>query len=192
MFSTSSPTYPASVSAVASAMQLDIVDLHARADALVVVVDRDRKDLLGALLAHHVLVEELVDALRRRHARCRELGLLLRLLRLFLDDLAAELDALVADVDAAGTGDQAADLLLRLPAERAAVLDAAVPCIGHWLLCYTVLRALWAGRPRPHTFLRYRKPCHHPNRRDIWVFHSRCTQPISVYATPLPPLPIPA
>src|SRR5213076_1602722 len=37
---------------------------------------------------------------------------------LFLDDLVAEVDALVADVHA-GSGDQLLDLLLRLPAERA-------------------------------------------------------------------------
>ena len=30
-------------------------------DALVVVVDRDREDLLRALLADHVLVEDLLD-----------------------------------------------------------------------------------------------------------------------------------
>ena len=40
----------------------------------------------------------------------------------FLDDLAAELDALVADVDRAGAGDQPLDLVLVLAAEGAVVL----------------------------------------------------------------------
>ena len=49
-----------------------------------------------------------------------------------LDDLAAELDALVADVDRAGPGDQTPDLVLVLAAERAVVGDplaaAALSC----------------------------------------------------------------
>ena len=52
--------------------------------------------------------------------------------QLLLDDLVAEIDALVADVDA-GAGDQFLDLLLALPAERAlqqvtAVTDACHEC----------------------------------------------------------------
>jgi hypothetical protein len=38
--------------------------------------------------------------------------------QLLVDDLVAEVDALIADVDA-GTGDQLLDLTLRLPAEAA-------------------------------------------------------------------------
>src|SRR5581483_999818 len=96
-------------------LQLDVSVLGADLDALVVVVDRDRKDLLGLLLADHVVVEESVDLLR--------LGQLLELEvggfgELFLDDLVAEVDALVADVHA-GAGDELLHLLLALPAERA-------------------------------------------------------------------------
>ena len=52
-------------------LQLDVVDLHPGVDPLVVVVDRDRENLLGALLPNHVLIEKLDDAvgcgnLRRR------------------------------------------------------------------------------------------------------------------------------
>ncbi len=65
-------------------------------DALVVVVDGDGEDLLGAVLADHVVVEEGLD-LRGRRQRDRRLRLLA--LALLGDDVVAELDALVADVD---------------------------------------------------------------------------------------------
>ena len=96
-------------------LQLDVVVVVAGADPLVVVVHRHRQDPLGALLADDVVVEERVDLVR--------LGELGEgggrgLRQLLLDDLVAQLDALVADVDP-GTGDELLDLLLRLPAERA-------------------------------------------------------------------------
>ncbi len=89
--------------------------LTAGLDALVVVVDGDRERPLGLVLADDVLLQEVVDLLG--------LGQLVELqvrgLReLFLDDLVAEVDALVADVDP-GASDELLDLLLALPAERA-------------------------------------------------------------------------
>ena len=84
-------------------------------DPLVVVVDGDRQDLLGLVLTDHVLVEERVDLVRLRELVELELGGLGELL---LDDLVAEVDALVADVHA-GAGDELLDLLLALPAEGA-------------------------------------------------------------------------
>jgi hypothetical protein len=80
-----------------------------------VVVDRDGKRALGALLAHHVLVQDLPDLLRLGEVlqlECRGSG------ELLIDDLVAEVDALVADIDA-GSGDQLLYLSLRLPAEAA-------------------------------------------------------------------------
>ena len=50
-------------------LELDVVDLVAGVDPLVVVVDRDREDLLGPLLADDVLVERVLDLVR-----VRELG----------------------------------------------------------------------------------------------------------------------
>jgi len=127
MFSTSSPTYPASVRVVASAMvngtlrmrasvwrgassrcrgakqedvrllQLDAVAL-ARLDPLVMVVDGDGKDLLRALLADHVIVERLLDLGGLREAATLLLEVPLGLV-LLGDDVVAQLDALVADVD---------------------------------------------------------------------------------------------
>src|SRR3712207_2023323 len=76
---------------------------------------RSGEGALGLVLADDVLLEEVVDLLG--------LGQLVelqvrRLRELLLDDLVAEVDALVADVDP-GASDELLDLLLALPAERA-------------------------------------------------------------------------
>src|SRR3712207_9112202 len=68
----------------------------ARLHPLVVVVDGDRERALGLVLADHVLLEEVVDLLGLRQL----VELQVRGLReLLFDDLVAEVDALVADVD---------------------------------------------------------------------------------------------
>ena len=85
-------------------------------DALVVIVDRDRQRLLRLLLPDHVLVENVLDLLRRRDLRDRLGDLALLVLG---EDLVAEGDALVADVDGR-SGDELPDRVLRLSAERAA------------------------------------------------------------------------
>src|SRR6266702_267301 len=97
-------------------------------NALVVVVHGHRQGLLGLVLADYVRVEELVDLARLRQAVPLELG---GLGELFLDDLVAEVDALVAYVHARA-GDELLDLLLTLTAERAlqqvpTVTDACHP-----------------------------------------------------------------
>ena len=85
-------------------------------DALVVVVDGDGEDLLGPLLADHVLVEDGLDLGRLGH---RRQAVALRLvLDLLGDDVVAQPDALVADVDRR-SGDELLDLLLALAAEGA-------------------------------------------------------------------------
>src|SRR5262249_30214685 len=95
--------------------------------ALVVVVDRDGQRPLGLLLADDVVVQLRVDLLRAREVvevERRGSG------ELLVDDLVAEIDALVADVDA-GSGDQLLDLALRLPAEAAEELLVAVARACH-------------------------------------------------------------
>ncbi len=109
-------------------LQLDVVATALRApNPLVVVVDGHRQLLLGQLLADHVVVEIGLDL-----GRLGQLGEgdLLRGGELLLDDLVAQLDAFVADVDA-GTGDQLLDLLLGLPAEAAFEQLAAFSETGH-------------------------------------------------------------
>ena len=77
-------------------------------DPPVVVVHRNRQDLLGVVLAHHVVVEEGTHLTGIREVLEADLG---RIGQLLLDDLVTEIDALVADVDA-GTGNQLLHLLL--------------------------------------------------------------------------------
>ena len=100
----------------------------AHADALVVVVDGDREDPLRLLLGDDVVVQHRVDVAGAREVvevERRRSG------ELLVDDLVAEIDALVADVDA-GAGDQLLDLPLALPAEAAEQLFVSLARSGHW------------------------------------------------------------
>ena len=90
-----------------------------------------RKD--GAVLADHVLVEDLEDFLGLGKVAARGMGLLLEF---FADDVVAQLDAFIAD-EHAGARDQLAHLMLALAAEGA-VQDlaavagaAALSIVGH-------------------------------------------------------------
>jgi hypothetical protein len=105
------------------------VRVGADLDALVVVVDGDGEDLLGVLLADDVVVQELVDLTGLGQLVEADLGGLRQLL---LDDLVAQIDAFVADVDT-WTRDQLLDLLLRLAAERALQQLPAIPKLRHGL-----------------------------------------------------------
>jgi hypothetical protein len=88
-----------------------------------VVVDGDGEDSFGVLLAYDVLVEDAVDLAGLRQIIVFEnLGAR----ELLVDDLVAQLDALVADIDA-GAGYELPDLTLALPAERALQLIRRVP-----------------------------------------------------------------
>jgi hypothetical protein len=111
-------------------LELDVLLRLGMEQALVVVVDGDGEDALRLVLADDVLVEEVLD-LRRRRDRAellrRRLRLLLLLPRLQLleEERVAQLDALVADVDARRAGDEAQHLAPVLLAEGAA-LDVTV------------------------------------------------------------------
>src|SRR5205814_7626156 len=92
-------------------LALHVAGIAVLADALVVVVDRDRERLLGAVLADDVAVQLVVDLAGA--------GVLRSLRRLLLrDDVIAQRDALVAD-EHAGTRDELAHLSASLPAEGA-------------------------------------------------------------------------
>src|SRR6266480_696451 len=128
-------------------------------DALVVVVHGHRQGLLGRVLADHVRVEELVDLPRLGQAVPLELG---GLSELFLDDLVAEVDALVAYVHA-WAGDELLDLLLTLTAERAlqqvpTVTDACHPDTPLHGAAVTAVVAAPSGHvPRGRQALAYRR-----------------------------------
>jgi hypothetical protein len=80
----------------------------------VVVVHRDSKDLLGLFLTDHVIIQERANFPRLGQLLQLEIGSFTDLL---FDDLIAQVDAFVADVDAR-TSDQLLHLLLRFTAER--------------------------------------------------------------------------
>ena len=110
-------------------LQLDVTRHELRVDALVVVVDRHRENLLRALLADDVLIEDLLDLRGLRNRGGRREGLLL--VALLRDDVVAQVDALVTDVDRRPC-DQLANLVLALAAERAD--EVARPVIS--VLCH--------------------------------------------------------
>src|ERR1700678_372776 len=130
-----------------------------RLDALVVVVHGHGQGLLGLVLADHVRVEELVDLPRLGQAVPLELS---GLSELFLDDLVAEVDALVAYVHA-WAGDELLDLLLTLTAERAlqqvpTVTDACHPDTPLHGAAMTAVPAAASGHvPRGCQALAYRR-----------------------------------
>src|SRR5215470_19681423 len=83
---------------------------------LVVLVDGDGQFLLRFFLPDHVFVEEVFDLRRFRKRRARGGGFLLSVIA---DDLDADVDALVADVNG-GACDQLFDFILALTAEATA------------------------------------------------------------------------
>src|SRR5207237_6409084 len=83
---------------------------------------------LRLFLRDDVVVEDGVDVARARQVVEIELG---RSRQLLVDDLVAEVDALVADVDP-GAGDELLDLPLALAAEAAEQLLVPVARPRHW------------------------------------------------------------
>jgi hypothetical protein len=80
-------------------------------------------------LPDHVLVEDVIDLFRLRDIPQPEI-LIDVLVELFFDDLVAELDTLIANVNAR-TSDQLAHLLLRFAAEAALQLTLLVSKTKH-------------------------------------------------------------
>src|SRR5215218_5682779 len=98
-------------------------------EPLVVIVNSDRKHLLGVVLTDHVIVENLADLLGSRNAvaRLHQRGLVL-----LADDVHAELDAFIAD-EHGRPCDELAHFVLALAAERAVkrVLRVAAADLAH-------------------------------------------------------------
>ena len=94
--------------------QLDVVVLGLMVEALVMVVDRDREDLLGVVLPDHIVVKNLAYLFGGRNpvTRLHQRGFVL-----LADDVHAQLDALVAN-EHRRSGDELAHLVLALAAER--------------------------------------------------------------------------
>jgi hypothetical protein len=113
-------------------LELDLAVVGPHLHALVVVVDGDGERPLGLFLRDDVVVQDGVDVPRSREVVEVELR---RSGELLVDDLVAEIDALVADVHA-GAGDQLFDLPLALPAEAAEELLVAFACPGHFVSLY--------------------------------------------------------
>src|SRR5919204_5813259 len=111
-------------------LELDVRVVVSHLHALVVVVNRNGERALRFLLRDDVVVEDAVDGLRPRQVVEIELR---RGCQPLVDNLVAEIDALVADVDA-GPRDQLLDLALALAAEAAEKLLVALGCSRHCLL----------------------------------------------------------
>lgn len=78
------------------------------------VVDGDGEGPLGGLLADHVFLQEVENFAGLGQLKASQVSYFGEF---FFNDLVAEFNALVADVDA-GPGNELADLLLALSAER--------------------------------------------------------------------------
>ena len=106
--------------------EFDVVVLLSVVEALVVVVHGDGENLLGVILADDIVVEDLADLMRRRHAvlRLHQRGLVL-----LADDVHAQFDAFIAD-EHRRPGNELADLVLALAAEGAVQSVLAVAAAG--------------------------------------------------------------
>jgi hypothetical protein len=92
------------------------------------VVNRNRKSLLGFFLADDILVEKSLDLLRLHQIDLGFAQVKLLIGQLVLQNLRAYIDTLVTDIYSARSGNQFADLVLRLVAEGAADLIKVFIC----------------------------------------------------------------
>jgi hypothetical protein len=106
-----------------------------------VVVNGDREDLLGVILADDIVIENFADFFRSRNAVAR---LHKRGFVFLADDVHAQLDAFIADENSRAS-DKLADFVLALAAERAIkrVLGVTAANFAH-----SILRRISRTRPR--------------------------------------------
>src|SRR5579862_5563264 len=125
-------------------LQLDVAGHHLRVDSLVMVVDRDRENFLGALLSDHILVEDPLDFGGFGHRRALAEGLLA--VSLLRDYVVTKIDAFVANINRRA-GNQLSNFVLALAAKRANQVARAVVMLGH-----TASRGS-LGRPSANDYL---------------------------------------
>ena len=94
-------------------LQLHVVGTDAGVDTLIVIVHGHRQGFFGRLLADYVLVQDFLNLLRSGYVAEFDINFIVHL---FFNDLVAQLDALVANVNAR-SGDQLLDLVLPLTAK---------------------------------------------------------------------------
>ena len=95
------------------------------------VVNGYGQHLLGALLADHILVQQLGDAARLGYLAAQVELSPGRALYLFVQYLSAKLDALVTDVDGSRPRYEAADVFLGLATKRATILGLTAARVCH-------------------------------------------------------------
>ena len=135
--------------------QFDI-GLRGMVQPLVVVVHRHRQHALGVDLADHIIVQHLADS---RGVGTPSVDFRPGGLRLFADDVHAQLDAFVAD-EHRRPRDQLAHLMLALAAERAIkrVLAVAAGVVRHLYPLPSARLGLGKFRPRPARFTMSKLP----------------------------------
>ena len=133
------------------------LELTLCAHPLVVVVHGDRQCALRLVLTDDVFVEELEDLARLRQIDLGDFAVSGRFGHALLDDLVAQLDALVADVHT-GASDQLLDLFLALPAEGALEQVGALADSGHGITSPGSRRCVVSGYRLAPTFERSGAP----------------------------------
>ena len=97
--------------------------------SLIMIVDRDRKNLFRIVLSDHILIQISLDLFRLFKINSVIRGRLIRKEGVLLgNDLRADLNALITDVNARRSGNQFSDLILSLAAEAAANFACHFSC----------------------------------------------------------------
>src|SRR5271156_5842521 len=125
-------------------LQFDVAGDHLRVDTFVVIMDRDRENLLGAFLSDYVLVEHPLDLGGLGHRGTLAEGFFA--VSFLRDYVIAKVDAFVADVNR-GAGNQLANFVLALAAKRANQVARAVVMLGHTASRWSL------GRPSANDYL---------------------------------------
>ena len=112
-------------------------------DALIVVMHGHREDSLGPLLPHDVLIQVVFDFHRLFKFRR---NLFFGFFPILGNDVVAEVDAFVTDVDGR-PGNQFADFVAALSAERAAEMSIHLIRLSHTSPCYLSFAASFPASP---------------------------------------------